>query len=51
VTAPGMNGQARLAEQALTGIPMARVAAVLSQFSAEGRDLAAVLDGSEGRLR
>ena len=51
VTAPGMNGQARAAEQALTGIPMARAAEVLSQFSAEGRDLAAVLEGAGRRLR
>jgi lipoate-protein ligase A len=50
LTAPDLNGQARLAERALAGIRFAAAGGVLSRFGASGRELAAVLAGVEGRL-
>jgi hypothetical protein len=46
-----MNVQARAAQRALLGIPVASAAEVLSRFGPEGRELAAALIGAEGRLR
>ncbi len=50
LTAPGLNGQARLAERALAGAPVSAAADVLSRFGGPGRELAAALAGAEGRL-
>ena len=50
LTAPGMNGQALVAERALAGVPVSSAAGVLSRFGGPGRELAAALAGAEGRL-
>jgi hypothetical protein len=50
LTAPGMNGQAQVAERALAGIPVSAAADVLSAFGEPGRELAAALAGAEGKL-
>ena len=50
LTAPGMNGQVKAAERALTGAPVSSAASVLSRFGEPGRELAAALARAEGRL-
>ena len=50
LTAPGMNGQAQLAEHALAGLPVSSAAEVLSRFGSPGRELATALAGAEGRV-
>jgi lipoate-protein ligase A len=50
LTAPGLNGQVKAAEQALAGAPVSAAADVLGRLGEPGRELAAALAGAGGRL-
>ena len=50
LTAPGMNGRAQAAEQALTGTPVDAAAGVLAPLGEPGAELAAALAGAGRRL-
>jgi lipoate---protein ligase len=50
LTAPGMNGQVKAAERALTGAPIAVAASVLGRLGEPGRELAAALAAAGRRL-
>jgi lipoate-protein ligase A len=50
LTAPGLNGQVKEAEQTLAGAPVSAAAGVLGRLGEPGAELAAALAGAGGRL-
>lgn len=48
LSAPGLNGRTREAERSLAGVPLRRVAEVLSGFGDPGRQLAAAFAAADG---